>query len=159
MFPFMTFCLWCVCFCFACLCLSLSVCFENTVFSGNSSVCWFNVASKFLFHFCFSSWLFVVFASCLKMFLCCLCVLSFVFKHKRTYLHLVFLCFFISFLLWNLFFFDFASIKKLLSKNRKFQKRQKQKMHKRTFWQEQLVLVCSQIVHLGGGALFLLETL
>ena len=87
-----------VCFDLVRVVIFLSVCFENH-FPCNSKAFWFHVGSMFVFDLCFWVLLcaFVCFASCFKMFICCLCVcVCVVFSFRNTREDCLILCILLS---------------------------------------------------------------
>ena len=114
----------CLCLLIVCLCLFLSVSYENHCVPCNSGIFWLNVGSICVSHFCFwfLFFVFVLFVTCFKMFLCfCFCsLLSCFLNHKIRCpyaLHLVFLLFFWFVVFWSFVFLDFwLPIKRHLSK-------------------------------------------
>ena len=148
----------------------VSLCFSLALFGPPSFFTFSFFVSLVLFSFFLPSFLFlmsvsgscflflILFAFCFKMlffvlFLFCAC---FVLNHN-IYICLLFCilfscccCFVFFLLLWYFVIFWFLElpIKKHPSKNWKFQKPEKMKNaeKKRTFWQEQLAQLCSQIV-------------
>ena len=149
--------LFCLCLFFASLCLFLSVSSENHCSPCNSSVflvsCSFNLCFSFqflvlAFYVCF------LFQDVLFFFLLSCFVLSqnirFVFALHLVFLLLLLLLFVCLFCCFGilLLFLNFGYLSKISLEKLEIPKTPKWKMQKkkRTFWQQQLAQVCSQIV-------------
>ena len=150
---FVLFGLFCLCLLFVCLCclfVLVSFCFLwKSLFlcisSGCLVWCWFNTCFACLFlviPFCF-----LLFGICFRTFLCfSACCLVLVSNHKLKYYICCVLVALLFVFLWNFACLSFGHISQKPLQIGNSQNPKHEKYRKRTFWQEQLAQVCSQMV-------------